>query len=136
MKLLQRSALVLSVLATASSCASKSDWAIRESIRVQDARIEMDSKDLRVRGYLFRDILGATYLYVTREKATANDHGGGLDVVLKVDLSRKDEVGLNEGFCAVVTGTFVSRKPDRIYLGSFFSKTGAIHAKAVHRTSC
>lgn len=96
----------------------------------------MDSKDLRVRGYLFRDILGATYLYVTREKATANDHGGGLDVVLKVDLSRKDEVGLNEGFCAVVTGTFVSRKPDRIYLGSFFSKTGAIHAKAVHRTSC
>lgn len=41
-----------------------------------------------------------------------------------------------DGFCAVVEGTFVSRKPDRICLGSFFSKTGAIHANAVHRTAC
>lgn len=96
----------------------------------------MDSKEIRVRGYLSRDPLGATYLYVSREKATASDYEGGLDVMLKVERSRREDVDPTDGFCAVVTGTFVSRKPDRIYLGSFFSKTGSIHAKAVHRTSC
>lgn len=87
-------------------------------------------------GYISRDVLGATYLYATREKATANDHEAGLDIVLEVALSRKEEIDLNEGFCAMVAGNFVSRKQDRIYLGSFFSKTGAIHAREVHRTSC
>lgn len=134
--LCSRRVTALLALLLASSCTTRIDQHGQQSMAVQDVLPGMEANEVLVRGYILRDLFGATYLYVGQEQAEAYDHERGLDVVLKVKLSQDEEADLTEGFCALVEGTFVARKPDRIYVGNFFSKTGAIHAKAVHHTSC
>lgn len=133
---IKRRAVPFLFLVLATSCTTQINQHGQQSMAVQDVLPGMDANEIRVRGYIHRDIFWATYLYVDEEQAEAYDHEQGLDVVLKFKLSQDEEAGLMEGFCALVEGTFVSRKPDRIYIGNFFSKTGAIHAKAVHQTPC
>lgn len=105
-------------------------------VALSEIRSEHGPREVRVRGYIQSDLFGATYLYPDGNAAASGIHDPGLDVVLGDRLQRAGVGDLERGFCAIVEGRFEPRSPDRLYLGSWFSKVGSIRAREIHRSPC